>query len=108
MEEIRFSRNEVEELAGRLAGQHLSQEDAQLLLAIFSAASSHVIAYPIAGQGPGDLQEQLVNAFIPGDCTEFAIFARIGPAPISPIVPPRVGPTPPPVMPPPPDEPDSS
>ena len=99
MEGIKFSRNEVEELAARLAALELSLEDQELLLAIFSAASSQVIEYPEGGQAPGDLQEQLVSAFIPGDATEFAIFARIGPTPISPMAP-RIGPAGSPIMPP--------
>jgi hypothetical protein len=92
MEGIKFSRNEVQELAARLATLQLSPEDQELLLAIFSAASSQVIEYPEGGRAPGDLQDQLVNAFIPGAAPEFAIFARVGPTPISPMTPPRVGP----------------
>jgi hypothetical protein len=51
-----------------------------LLLAIFSAAGDQV--RPIASKGSGktqaelaNLREQLLNAFIPGDATEFVMRA---------------------------------
>lgn len=94
MEGIRFSRQEIEALAARLAALTLSTEEQQLLIAIFSAAREHVIEYPEPEKELTDLRERLVDTFIPGASIEFTIFARVGPSPITPATPHyRVGPS---------------
>jgi hypothetical protein len=106
MDEIRFSRQQIERLAARLAALQLPPDDQKLLIAIFSAARNQVSEYSMDRSAYDDLRNQLVDAFIPGESTEFAIYPRVGPTPPTPPVPPTP-PTPPvpPTPPTPPDEP---
>jgi hypothetical protein len=80
MAELEFTRRQVEDLARKLDSpeSQLSERERALLLAIFSAASIQV--RPSGAEGSGrteatlaNLREELVNAFIPGDATEFLI-----------------------------------
>jgi hypothetical protein len=74
-----FSRGEVEALAGKLASfRELSRDERALLVDIFAAARHSVIS--IQPKGPGgpeptsaDLEQQLVNAFLPADVNDFVV-----------------------------------
>jgi len=101
MPSLGFSRQEIENLAEKLASLHAELSDCEwaLLLAIFSAARDNVeVLAPAAGPAPSgptleDLREQIINAFIPGDDTIFSINIRIGH--LKPPPPPPTPPTPP-------------
>ena len=84
MGELEFSRGEVEDLAQKLTSPdlQLSTQEQALLLAIFSAASNQVRSSdappPVTGEPTlANLHEELINAFIPGDATEFIIDAPL-------------------------------
>jgi hypothetical protein len=81
MEELEFSRREVEELAGKLVRDDLSERERALLLAIFWAAAERVSpAPPRASSDSVELREQLVNSFLPDTGREFLIMRiRNGP-----------------------------
>jgi hypothetical protein len=73
-----FSRSEVEALASKLDSlQHeLTAHEQALLVDVFALARSHVI--PVQPRGPGepeptsvDLKEQILEAFLPEEGTEF-------------------------------------
>jgi hypothetical protein len=96
---LKFSRNEIEQLAQKLSSpeSRLTRRERRLLLAIFSAASAHVTSRhraesPSYAASPplAELKDQIVTAFIPGQDDQFDIgIPRIGFPPIGP------GPTPP-------------
>lgn len=88
--DLEFNLTDVTNLAQKLSGlqQDLTQQEHQLLLAIFAAAAARAtvtnavtststlpqpqVHGPASGAGPGyasaaDLQEQLLNAYIPGN-----------------------------------------
>jgi hypothetical protein len=74
MEGLEFSRTEVEELAGKLVTDGLSEREKALLLAIFRAAAERVSpVLPGASPDLDELREQLTNAFLPDTGTEFVI-----------------------------------
>ena len=74
MEELEFSRTEVEELAGKLVTHDLSERERALLLAIFRAAAEQVSPVPSrASPDLPKLREQLTNAFLPDTGNEFMI-----------------------------------
>jgi hypothetical protein len=89
MTEFRFSRDEVEDLAGKLdvLKSQLSEQEQELLLAIFSAASGHVQQAGTEGSGDtagpvdlADLKNQILQSFIPGNAQTFVMgLPRIGP-----------------------------
>lgn len=87
MTNVPFSRQDIEGLAGKLDAlqSQLSGSEQALLLAIFSAARDRV-RIDLAEAGPevtpDDLRQQLLNAFIPGDGTDFIIAdIKVGPGP---------------------------
>jgi hypothetical protein len=115
MASFEFDREEIEELArklGSLAAQ-LSDRERELLLAIFSAARVHVSLHvPTDSSDPveltlADLQEQILNAFIPGEGIDVHIDSRIGAMPAPPQQPDPINPLTPPSADPPADSPSS-
>jgi hypothetical protein len=109
-----FSRDDINALAQTLASAQLSEDEQALLLAIFSAARDHVGVIPAKGPedaGPtgADLQQQIVDAFIPTEDAKDENFIiqsqggqeRITPVPIKPPpITPTPTPTPTPPLPP--------
>jgi len=84
MAELEFSRREVEELARKLDSPQLqlSERERVLLLAVFSVASNQVRHSDTESSGRteatlANLREELVNAFIPGDASDFIISGHI-------------------------------
>ena len=95
MEELEFSRREVEVLAGKLVRDDLSEREKALLLAIFWAAADQVSpALPRASSDLTELRKQLIDSFLPDTGNEFLIRRiRNGPIRFGPIrIPPRFGP----------------
>jgi hypothetical protein len=93
MTDVPFSRQDIEDLAGKLDSlqSQLSDSEQTLLLAIFSAARDRVRA-GVAEAAPevtaDDLRQQLLNAFIPGGGTSFIISdIKIGPGPGAQVLP---------------------
>jgi hypothetical protein len=88
--DLEFSREQVEGLAARLASVKLSEHERALLLAIFHAARDHVSLPKGEGREPEptlvNLQEQLVNAFVPETERARMIMYRIGSSPIGPPI----------------------
>jgi hypothetical protein len=73
MDELEFSRTEVEELAYKVV-RDLSERERELLLAIFWAAAELVSpALPRASPDLAELREQLTDSFLPDTGTEFII-----------------------------------
>ncbi len=81
MADQRFSRREIAELARKIGELRLSENERTLLLAIFAAAADSAVRTPggearlaeaeVQGEPEsgelGDLQRQLLNAYIPGN-----------------------------------------
>jgi hypothetical protein len=77
MEELEFSRREVEELVDKLVSYDLSERERALLLTIFWAAAELVSpALPRASSDLTELREQLANSFLPDTGDEFIIRPR--------------------------------
>jgi hypothetical protein len=85
MSELRFRLGEIEDLAAKLASPQagLSVREKRLLLFIFAAARNQVWSTVDSGGADitiTDLREQLLNAFVRDDGSEFVIHAdHIGP-----------------------------
>jgi hypothetical protein len=83
-----FERREYEEVARKL--DSLSPRERALLLEVLSAARIHVrLHVPEASPDDpeptvADLQQQILNAFIPGDGTDLVVYSRIGHDPMLP------------------------
>jgi hypothetical protein len=91
MTEVTFSRSDIEGLAQKLDAltSELSQQEQQLLVAIFAAAANQVT--PAGPQDPVEtaaeeiltgLREQILTSFVPGTGDKFVIPGvpgRIGP-----------------------------
>jgi hypothetical protein len=80
MIELEFRRQDIEDLAGKLDSSQLQLSDHEraLLIAIFAAARDRVRHNDAADPGKveptlGDLREQLLKAFIPGDAVDFIL-----------------------------------
>ena len=91
MTSLKFSRPDVERLAGKLAGKlagpepdGLSSQERNLLLAIFSVARERVsdAGPPIpeneASEEPSVFSKQLVDSFLPDSGTDFILPPRHG------------------------------
>jgi hypothetical protein len=83
MAEMEFSRGHVENLAAKLEllSDQLDEHEQRLLLTIFEAARDNVSPRFREQQTEptlANLQEQILNAFIPGEDNDFTIQFRIG------------------------------
>jgi|SRR5690348_7868513 len=77
MEELEFSRRDLEGLAAKLVRAGLTEGERALLLAIFWVAAERVSpVLPQASEDPGELHKQLVESFIPDTGSDFLIHVQ--------------------------------
>jgi hypothetical protein len=83
MTELVFKKEDISALAAKLAASEtrLTDQERELLLAIFSAAKQHVSdqkRVSKASSDPAKFRDQLINSFVPDSGSRFLIKQRPG------------------------------